>query len=222
MISRNLVKRMRMACCAALLLASGVSNSLWAADEIKLGLLSTGGDHWPIWVALDQGFLKEQKLEVRAFQTDSIAKAVQALSANSTDLLFPSNTQGVVVAMSKGAGVKVIAGDYTKALYDLIAGSKYKKIEDLKGGTMGVINLTSGSTVLLQKMLAAHGLKYPGDYDLLTVGGTPSVVRNWIVYLSAGPCWSMFVRSPITLISTVSEGWKRTATRPDSTFSLPS
>jgi ABC-type nitrate/sulfonate/bicarbonate transport system substrate-binding protein len=165
---------MTIAWCLVLLSTSALSASLWAADEIKLGILSTGGDHWPLWVALDQGFLKEQKLDAREFQTDSIAKAVQALSANSTDLLFPSNTQGIVVAMSKGAAIKIIAGDYTKALYDLIAGPKYKKIEDLKGGTMGVINLTSGSTVLLEKMLAAHGLKYPGDYDLLTVGGTPS------------------------------------------------
>ena len=160
-----------------LLVLSGVgrfSGRLWAADEIKLGVLSTGGDHWPRWVAWDQGFFKQQNLEVREFQTDSIAKAVQALSANSTDLLFPGNTQGVVVAMSKGAAIKVIAGDFTKALYDLITGAKYKKVEDLKGGTMGVINLTSGSTVLLQKILAAHGLKYPGDYDLLTVGGTPA------------------------------------------------
>ncbi len=149
------------------------SNRLWAADEIKLGVLSTAGDHWPRWVAWDQGFFKEQNLEVREFQTDSIAKAVQALSADSTDMLFPANTQGVVVAMSKGAAIKVVAGDFTKALYDLIAGAKYKKVEDLKGGTMGVINLTSGSTVLLQKILGAHGLKYPGDYDLLTVGGTP-------------------------------------------------
>jgi ABC-type nitrate/sulfonate/bicarbonate transport system substrate-binding protein len=149
-------------------------DALWAADEIKLGVLSTAGDHWPRWVAWEQGFFKEQNLEVREFQTDSIAKAVQALSANSTDLLFPANTQGVVVAMSKGGAIKIVAGDFTKALYDLITGSKYKKIEDLKGGTMGVINLTSGSTVLLQKILAAHGLKYPGDYDLLTVGGTPA------------------------------------------------
>ena len=150
------------------------SSWLWAADEIKLGVLSTAGDHWPRWVAWDQGFFKEQNLEVREFQTDSIAKAVQALSANSTDMLFPANTQGVVVAISKGAAIKIVAGDFTKALYDLIAGAKYKKVEDLKGGTMGVINLTSGSTVLLQKILGAHGLKYPGDYDLLTVGGTPA------------------------------------------------
>jgi len=174
MVSLKLLERMTMGCCAAFLLTGGLSASLWAADEIKLGVLSTAGDHWPRWVAWDQGFFKEQNLEVREFQTDSIAKAVQALSANSTDLLFPANTQGVVVAMSKGAAIKVVAGDFTKALYDLISGPKYKKVEDLKGGTMGVINLTSGSTVLLQKILAAHGLKYPGDYDILTVGGTPA------------------------------------------------
>src|SRR5437870_670696 len=145
-----------------------------AADEIKLGVLSTGGDHWPRWVAWEQGYFKEQNLEVREFQTDSIAKAVQALSANSTDLLFPTNTEGVIAAMAQGAPIKIVAGNFTKALYDLITGPKYKKVEDLKGGTMGVINLESGSTVLLQKILLAHGLKYPGDYDLLTVGGTPA------------------------------------------------
>jgi len=146
---------------------------LRAADEIKMGLLSTGGDHWPIWVALDQGYFKEQNLEMREFHTDSIAKAIQALSANSTDILYPTNTQGGITAMVKKAPIKIVAGNYTKAIYDLITGPKYKKVEDLKGATFGVINLTSGSTALLQKIMAAHGLKYPGDYDLLTVGGTP-------------------------------------------------
>ncbi len=147
---------------------------LQAADEIKLGVLSTAGDHWPRWVAWEQGYFKEQNLEVREFQTDSIAKAVQALSANSTDLMFPANTEGVITAMAQGAPIKIVAGNFTKALYDLITGAKYKKVEDLKGTTMGVINLESGSTVLLQKILLAHGLKYPGDYDILTVGGTPA------------------------------------------------
>ncbi len=145
-----------------------------AADEIKLGVLSTGGDHWPRWVAWEQGYFKEQNLEVREFQTDSIAKAVQALSANSTDLMFPANTEGLITAITKRAPMKIVAGNFTKALYDLITGPKYKKVEDLKGTTMGVINLESGSTVLLQKILLAHGLKYPDDYDILTVGGTPA------------------------------------------------
>src|SRR5215467_6909646 len=106
---------------------------LQAADEIKLGVLSTAGDHWPRWVAWEQGFFKEQNLEIREFQTDSIAKAVQALSANSTDLMFPANTEGVITAIAQGAPMKIIAGNFTKALYDLITGPKYKKVEDLKG-----------------------------------------------------------------------------------------
>lgn len=145
-----------------------------AADEIKVGLLSTGGDHWPIWVAEEKGFFEEQGLELRKFQTNSIAKAMQALSSNSTDVLFPSNTQGTITAHAKGAPIKIIAGNFSKALYELITGPQYEKVEDLKDTTFGVINLTSGSTVLLQKILAAHGLNYPGDYSLLTVGGTPA------------------------------------------------
>ena len=67
---------------------------LRSADEIKLGLLSTGGDHWPIWVTEDQGYFNEQKLDIRQFHTDSIAKAVQALSANSTDLIVSHERSG--------------------------------------------------------------------------------------------------------------------------------
>ncbi|MDH3444474.1 MAG: ABC transporter substrate-binding protein [Deltaproteobacteria bacterium] len=144
-----------------------------SAEEIKLGRLSRGGSHWPIWVAKDQGYIKELNLNLREFHTRSVAKAVQALAANSTNMVYPSNAQATIAAMAKGAPLKIIAGNVTKAMYELIADPKYKKIEDLKGTTMGVINLSSGSTVLLQKILGAHGLKYPGDYDMLTVGGTP-------------------------------------------------
>lgn len=145
----------------------------WSADEIKVGRLSLSASHWAMWVAQDQGYFKELNLELRHFYTRSVAKAIQALSANSTDLVFPCNSQGTIVAMSKGAPITIIAGNFNKALYDLIAGAKYNSVKDLKGTTMGVINLRSGSTVLLQKILAANGLKYPGDYDMLTVGGTP-------------------------------------------------
>lgn len=146
--------------------------TLWS-EEILLGRLSAGGSHWPIWVAKDQGYIKEQKLDLREFHTNSVSKALQALSANSTNLLYPSNSQGTIAAMAKGAQLKIIAGNVTKAMYELIVDPKYKKVEDLRGATMGVINLSSGSTVLLQKILGAHGLKFPGDYDMLTVGGTP-------------------------------------------------
>lgn len=158
--------------CALLgsLLAPG---ELRAADEIKVGTIASAASHWSRWVATDQGFFKEENLDVHWFHTNSVSKAIQALSANSTDLVIPAATQGVVIGMVKKAPIEIIGANLTKALYDLITRPQYKRVEDLKGATFGVINLTSGSTALLQKIMSAHGLKYPRDYDLLTVGGTP-------------------------------------------------
>src|SRR2546430_5342221 len=119
-----------------------------AADEIKLGVLSTGGDHWPRWVAWEQGYFKEQNLEVREFQTDSIAKAVQALSANSTDLMFPANTEGLITAITKRALMKIVAGDFIKALFDLTIGPEDKKGEGPTRTTMRGSNPESWATRL--------------------------------------------------------------------------
>lgn len=144
-----------------------------AVDEVKMGVLSRGAYHWPWFVADGKGFFTDEGLKIRRFHVRSVSKATQSLSAGSTDVLIPSNTSGLIRAQAKNAPVKIIAGGYNKALYELIAGSKYKTVKDLKGTTLGVINLTSGSTVLLKMILTSHGMHYPKDYDMLKVGGTP-------------------------------------------------
>ncbi|MEE9551200.1 MAG: ABC transporter substrate-binding protein [Candidatus Binatia bacterium] len=144
-----------------------------AADEIKLGNISVTAQGWALYAAEQKGYFKEENLKVRKFIVRSVSKAMQALSANSTNILFPGSTSGMIRARVKKAPVTIIGGGFSKALYDLIAGAKYKKVEDLRGTTTGVINLTSGSTILLKTVLAAHGLHYPKDFDMLVVGGTP-------------------------------------------------
>jgi len=75
-MSRKTVLNISIGLITAITILSVSLPELQAADEIKLGVLSTAGDHWPRWVAWEQGYFKEQNLEVREFQTDSIAKAV--------------------------------------------------------------------------------------------------------------------------------------------------
>lgn len=146
----------------------------FAADKIKLGMISVNAYSWPVWVAKEKGYFKDENLEVAQLVVRSVSKAIQALSANSTDLLYPGSADAGIRAQLKKAPVTIIGGGFSKALYDLVAGEKYKKVEDLRGGTMGVINLTSGSTLFLQKILAKHGLTYPKDYGMLVVGGSSS------------------------------------------------
>src|SRR3984893_9025303 len=113
MNTKTMLKKISFSLITAIAVLSLRAVDLRAADEIKLGVLSTAGDHWPRWVAWEQNFYKEQNLEVREFQTDSIAKAVQALSANSTDLMLPANTEGVIAAMAQGGPMKIVAGNFT-------------------------------------------------------------------------------------------------------------
>ena len=61
MESLALVKKIALGTCMMLALGAvgRFTGPLWAADEIKLGVLSTAGDHWPRWVAWEQGFFKQ-------------------------------------------------------------------------------------------------------------------------------------------------------------------
>ena len=66
----------------------------------------------------------------------------------------------------------MLSGLANSAAYDLVADKKFRSIEELRGTTLGVSGINSSSTLLLQKMLRAHGLSYPPDYTLVEVGGT--------------------------------------------------
>ena len=79
----------------------------------------------------------------------------------------------MISAVDKGQELEVIGGIINGATYRLVATKKFQSFKDLKGATIGVSSLTSGSTVLLRLMLEKNGLNYPRDYTLLSMGGTP-------------------------------------------------
>jgi ABC-type nitrate/sulfonate/bicarbonate transport system substrate-binding protein len=102
----------------------------------------------------------------------SATTGVQALVAGSTQ--FDATTvDAMISALDKGQELEVIGGIINGATYRLVAIKKFQSFKDLKGATIGVSSLTSGSTVLLRLMLEKNGLNYPRDYTLLSMGGTP-------------------------------------------------
>jgi hypothetical protein len=50
---------------------------------------------------------------------------------------------------------------------------RFKNYEDLHGANIGSSGITSGTAFVLRRMMAAKGLQYPKDYNLIHVG--PSV-----------------------------------------------
>ena len=46
-------------------------------------------------------------------------------------------------------------------------------MEDLRGKRIGTTSLKEGTAIMVQKIFAAHGLHYPGDYEFALVGAHP-------------------------------------------------
>jgi ABC-type nitrate/sulfonate/bicarbonate transport system substrate-binding protein len=70
------------------------------------------------------------------------------------------------------AALKIIGGTVPVAAYTLVGCPKYKTIKDLKGTTIGVVSLVSGSTIFLREMLKAEGLELNRDYTIIQNGPT--------------------------------------------------
>jgi len=127
-------------------------------------------NYWHQYVAQEQGFFDQQNLDVEFSYSENSSKLVQALASGSINLGGPS-PDAVINAVEHGSNLAFVGGEVNKMAYTLVAAKDVKTYADLKGKTMAVIGVQEGSTVVLKKMLADHGL-HPDDYSLVPVGGT--------------------------------------------------
>ena len=70
----------------------------------------------------------------------------------------------------------MVAGLIDRPPLSMIALPRHRTFEDLRGGRIGTSSLTEGTRHVAERMLAAHGLSYPADYDFALEG---SHVQRW-------------------------------------------
>jgi ABC-type nitrate/sulfonate/bicarbonate transport system substrate-binding protein len=139
--------------------------------RIRTAITSPGMTNLNLYIAQRQGFFKEQRIFSEIVVMRSAVRQIQALIAGSVEFSAQA-PDPLIRADERGAELTMLSGLGNSAAYDLVAGKKYQKIEELRGTTLGVSGINSSSTLLLQKMLSAHGLAHPRDYALVEVGGT--------------------------------------------------
>jgi len=96
---------------------------------------------------------------------------VQALIAGHVQVAIV-DPSAAINAVERGAALKIIGGTVPIAAYTLVGCPKYKSIKDLKGTTIGVVSLVSGSTIFLREMLKAEGLELNRVYAIIQNGPT--------------------------------------------------
>ena len=82
----------------------------------------------------------------------------------------------------KGGDLRLCAGFVNKPPLSMIAQPRYRSLADLRGARLGTSSLTEGTCHLMERMLAAHGLHQPKDFQFVLAGAHP---QRWVA-LQAG------------------------------------
>ena len=140
-------------------------------DRLEVGTVSRTFFAVPLWVGMEHGFFREQGLEVN-LQIFGTASQVEPLVSGAMHIALAS-PEVVLQNTQQGGPLRFIAGNAGRMSHFFIAQPRFKRIEDLRGATIGILNMVEGTFFQLQEIMARHGLKYPGDYQVKETGGAP-------------------------------------------------
>jgi len=155
---------------AVLSLGAGVAN---AQTKIAVGKVIGGvGLHIPSYIAMDKGFFKEEGLDARFVELAGRPLMTAGLTGNVDFVPIPSG--GANAVLTAGAKLRYIVGQSLKPQWIIVAKPEIKKVEDLRGKTLGYARVGAadydeGATTLDR----FFNMKVGRDYKVIQFQGEP-------------------------------------------------
>lgn len=141
-----------------------------ARETIQVGLIDRTFFPQPVFVAIQNGYFADEgfNANIRFIRSGE----GQAAGLIKGDLNFVlSSVEGIIQNVERGGPLRMIAANSGKLSHFIITQKKFTKVEDLKGGTVGILTMTEGSFFNWQEIAQKHGLKFPEDYKVLETAG---------------------------------------------------
>jgi len=131
---------------------------------------------FPISVANELGYLKDEGIDLDLQVANGSSAVVQQLAAGNAQMgvILAPNT---LLGFSEGVKYKAFYDFLTLNTFDVkvIEGSPINRLADLKGKSVGTIDLTRGDLPLLRAQLQRAGLSPQRDVNFVALGPTMSV-----------------------------------------------
>jgi NitT/TauT family transport system substrate-binding protein len=187
---RSIGPDLRRAATAALTgLAMVMASAASAEPEVKVirfvGVPSAGS--MIVWVARDQGFFKEEGIDLRAASDLAAGLVTDNILGGEADMVYGGAT-AMLIPYAKGAPLVSIAHTDHTALWELIVhgDSPYKTLADLKGKSISMIAPNSQCALALRAMFDRNG--WPKDFLKFTVVAPPDQVAAFGAKRVDGSC----------------------------------
>ena len=160
----------------AALLSGLVTTSTLAEEPARLEVIVfAGGFNWPIWVAQEKGFFRENDIAVNVTPTPGSVYQLVNLIDGKFDIAMTAIDN--LIAYREGQGedpkvgpdlVAVMGAD--QGFLKLVAVPEITSIGELRGKTVSVDARTTGYAFVLFELLERGGLREP-DYKVERAGG---------------------------------------------------
>src|SRR6201994_345436 len=143
--------------------------------EITVGVVAPAYVNVPPWIAQERGLLERRGLAATERIRGTTHGVTSALRDGEVDIALTA-PEGSIADAVAGGPLRMVAGLTDRPPLSMIALGRHHTVDDLRGGRIGTSSLTEGTRHVAERMLAAHGLTYPADYDFALEG---SHVQRW-------------------------------------------
>jgi NitT/TauT family transport system substrate-binding protein len=148
------------------------------AETLKVAVAQRG--FWNssfVEYALQQGFFKQEGLEIDILYTEGGASTLMPVVAGSIDIAMTNGTLGVISAFAKGMPVKVISSEATgapDAFWYARPESGIKSIRDTSGKTVAFSSPGSSTNLIILQLVAQE----KATPKLVATGGAPGTLTQ--------------------------------------------
>lgn len=139
---------------------SGAAGSPRAASitNVTVAIPALGIDYnWDVLVAKEKGFFQQEGINASLLNFPGPPETIAALASGSAQFAAGVASDASIIAHDKGTNIAIIAGE-DDALDELMVKPSITSWSQVKGLSFGSAAPSSGSTLLLQRALQAHGL----------------------------------------------------------------
>ncbi len=170
--------RRTIAAILGVLAVAAATNALAQTQTLKVAVAQRG--FWNssfVEFALQQGFFKQEGLEIEILYTEGGASTLLPVVSGSLDIAMTNGTLGVIAAFAKGMPVKIISAEATgapDAFWYARPESGIKSIKDAAGKTVAFSSPGSSTNLIILQLVNQE----KATPKLVATGGAPATLTQ--------------------------------------------
>ena len=146
-----------------------------AQRVLRVGAVSRNYFNLPLWIAQDAGLFAREGLQVEIELHEPIDEVTRRLRSGHFQLALEV-TENAILESERGGRLHAVGGNVNRLPFSFMARPQIRGWQDMRGARIGVSSISAGSSSLVMKLMALHGLHHPQDYTLLPVG---PILARW-------------------------------------------